>query len=429
MVKPVYTTDQILKQLQASWGSGDTAYRTWGKKALSYYIGSTARIGDGKAGESAGWTAMQSDQTAAATKAFAIWNELVAGLTLAATTDQSKADITFGYSSTTTKGGTYTLPTVGSVDTTRAPTTVPIVQEAIWMSTSDPNLASGSLGLSGYGLETYLHEIGHSLGLSHPGTYDASDTIKPTYEATAAFDQDTRQYTIMSYFGGETADSGWTIDGNTYFPSTPMVYDIAAIQAKYGANFTTRASNTVYGYNSTAGQDIYDFNTDKHPVFTIWDGGGIDTIDASKYAGKQVIDLTPGAYSSVLGLTDNVALALSAGSYDLSGAGNNLIENAIGGGGGDTLTGNSANNLLVGNDGDDLLDGGGTGNGVFAGLVDVLTGGRGEDTFVYRPGYQRTTITDFSVSEDKLDLSAVTKVTDIASLLRYASQNGRGFGV
>ncbi len=442
MAKPVYTTDQILVQLQTSWGSGDTAYRAWNKTALTYYIGDTVRIGDGKTGESAGWTAMQADQTAAATKAFAIWNELAAGLTLTATTDQSKADITFGYSSTTTKGTTYTVPTLDAVDTTGADPTKPITHQAVWMSTSNPGVATGSLGLSGRGLDTYLHEIGHSLGLSHPGPYDVSNATAPTYEADAVFAQDTRQYTIMSYFEGETANAGWTVAGNTYFPSTPMVYDIAAVQQKYGANFNTRASDTVYGYNSTAGQDTYDFKTDTHPVFTIWDGGGTDTIDASGYAGAQVIDLTPGAYSSVLGLKDNIAVALPAGTYNPGGTGNDLIENAIGGGGADTLTGNSANNILVGNggddtllgmtgadtleggDGDDVLDGGGTGNGVFAGSVSTLTGGAGRDTFVYRPGYHRTTITDFSISEDKLDLSAETKVHDLTGLLGASYQDG-----
>ena len=446
MDKPVFTTDQILAQLQTSWGSGDTADRTWQKTNLTYFIGDSTVVGDGKTGESAGWVAMQQDQTDAATAAFAIWSELVAGLTLTRTMTQSTADITLAYSSTTTKdaGGTattYTIPSLDAVDTTEGAPTKPIVHQAIWLSSSAAYLNTGALGYSYFGFNTFVHEIGHALGLSHPGPYDVSDTTPPTYDANAVFAQDTRQYSIMSYFGAETDDNGWTTGVGSYVSSTPMVYDIAAIQQKYGANFTTRATNTTYGYNSNAG-NLYDFTKDTHPVFTIWDGGGDDTIDASLYSGTQVIDLTPGAYSSVLGLTDNIAVALSAGSGSAGGPGSDYIENAIGGGGDDTLTGNAGANLLVGNDGadtllgmtgadtlqggagDDLLDGGGLGNGIYANMVDVLTGGAGDDTFVYRPGYHRTTITDFSVADDRLDLSAETKVHDLASLLSYSSQDG-----
>ena len=51
-----------------------------------------------------------------------------------------------------------------------------------------------------------------------------------------------------------------------------------------------------------------------------------------------------------------------------------LIENAIGGSGNDTITGNSANNTLTGGDGNDHLDG--------VSGVDTMFGGRGNDTYV-----------------------------------------------
>ena len=68
-----------------------------------------------------------------------------------------------------------------------------------------------------------------------------------------------------------------------------------------------------------------------------------------------------------------------------------------GGGGNDTLLGGLGNDLLDGGNGRDILDGG-------AG-DDVLTGGRGSDTFVFRPGFGHDTITDFSIFEDRLDIS------------------------
>jgi hypothetical protein len=168
-----------------------------------------------------------------------------------------------------------------------------------------------------------------------------------------------------SYFGYyDHASNSWTQDGNgvgtgggtsdgTYLnPQTPMVDDIAAIQSLYGADDNTRSGDTVYGFNCNIAptvrasftpdavgltensftvdeSQIYDFSKNSTPIFTIWDGGGDnDTLDCSGYAGDrvidgyvghQVIDLTPGHYSSVLGLTDNIGIAYGA-----------KIENAIG---------------------------------------------------------------------------------------------------
>jgi serralysin len=108
-----------------------------------------------------------------------------------------------------------------------------------------------------------------------------------------------------------------------------MVDDIAAIQALYGADTSTRGGDTVYGFNcNITGNEswIYDFNKNTTPIFSIWDGWGNDTLDCSGYAGPQTINLTPGSYSSVDGLIDTVGIAYGAD-----------IENSISGGGDDTL--------------------------------------------------------------------------------------------
>ena len=59
-----------------------------------------------------------------------------------------------------------------------------------------------------------------------------------------------------------------------YSASTPLLYDVAILQQIYGANYTTRSGDTVYGYHSTAGEPSYDFTVDTTPIVTIWDGGG-----------------------------------------------------------------------------------------------------------------------------------------------------------
>src|SRR5262249_57384886 len=121
---------------------------------------------------------------------------------------------------------------------------------------------------------------------------------------------------------------------------------IAAVQAIYGADYTTRSGNTVYGFNCTADRTVFDFTQDTHPIFSIWDGGGIDTLDCSLYNGNQTIDLTPGNYSSVDGMISNVGIAFNC-----------TIENAIGGGGNDTIIGNTVANMLTGGGGNDTLNG------------------------------------------------------------------------
>lgn len=110
------------------------------------------------------------------------------------------------------------------------------------------NTASGgwnSTAPGGSGFRTLLHEIGHSLGLSHPGDYDVGDNA--TYETHAEFIEDTSMYTIMSYFGG--SNTGFDAGGLDSQLLTARAYDMWVVQQLYGANWTTRAGDTTYGYN------------------------------------------------------------------------------------------------------------------------------------------------------------------------------------
>ena len=93
-------------------------------------------------------------------------------------------------------------------------------------------------------------------------------------------------------------------------------------------------------------------------AFTIFDNGGVDTVDMSGFAGAQRIDLHQGASSDVLGGRLNMGIAYGT-----------VVERAFGGGGNDVITGNQGNNLLRGNNGNDTLLGS-VGN-------DTLEGGAG----------------------------------------------------
>lgn len=223
-----------------------------------------------------------------------------------------------------------------------------------------------------------MHEILHGLGMPHPGEYNRNANEEITFANHAEYAQDTGQYTVMSYFGAH--ESGADHQGR--LASTPLLHDVAAMQALYGANMATRTGDTVYGFNSTADRIAFDFSFTTMPVVTIWDAGGEDTLDCSGYFAPQVIDLRPGSFSDVGYQTRNVSIAFGCD-----------IENAIGGTWGDEITGNALANRLEGLDGADSLFGGagddhllgGAGNDTLHGGAgwDHLDGGAGEDTVVY----------------------------------------------
>jgi hypothetical protein len=288
----------------------------------------------------------------------------------------------------------------------------------VWIA--DPRInGSNSQFLPGqYGLQTLNHELGHTLGLSHPGSYNFGDDNdgdgQPdpiNYTGDAQYFQDSNQFTIMSYFDSyETGAQNveWNVMRFLY-PSTPMVDDVYVVQQKYGADMTTRTGDTTYGFNATA--DVWNEAMRFHKgematIFTIWDAGGKDTLDLSGYATPSVIDLREGGYSSAGGygeydarlvgrtptLSQINANNAGAGMADRSGqlydiyfhgvAGINeglswkaitgttnqhlmqqnigiaygaIVENAKGGSGADRINGNQADNHFWGNGGADTF--------------------------------------------------------------------------
>jgi serralysin len=241
----------------------------------------------------------------------------------------------------------------------------------VWISSGDLS----DWTPSGLPFMTLLHEIGHQLGLSHPGDYDSLKDQDITYQSFAAYVQDDYQYSVMSYFN-ETNTGASYIDraGHELTPETPQIDDIAAVQRLYGANLNTRADDTVYGFNSNADRELFHLTSQsQEAVFTVWDAGGNDTFNFSGYGTNQIIDLRAEHFSSVGTLTQNVAIAANV-----------LIENAVGGFGNDLITGNEANNTLRGGAGNDTLDAG-PGN-------DMLDGEAGDDTAAFSQSLSNYTV-------------------------------------
>ena len=277
-------------------------------------------------------------------------------------------------------------------------------------------LGNQTLTPGAYGFQTALHEFGHAIGLSHPfGSASVGNDNLSGIE-------DSNRYSIMSYnqqtydrslipvnftatYSGGSVSWGWEYANAG--PIGPMLYDVAAVEYLYGVSTDTELGNTSYQANLSG-------------FFTIVDSGGDDdVIDASAESTDSVINLAPGSFSSI-GTTTEAAYAdamvleaisqvtsqggtLSAsaqatirqslldgfaakdgasisgeamflGQDNIAIASTANIENAIGGNGNDTITGNALDNVIKGGDGNDAIDGsGGTNTAVYTGVMSNYT--------------------------------------------------------
>ena len=286
-----------------------------------------------------------------------------------------------------------------------------------------------TLDLNTRARQTLMHELGHSLGLSHPhSAYDASTDV-PTMTADYAATMDIgfsqlgfrtsnpadiykEYFTIMSYDDQYSLLSESNILFNAF---TPMILDVIALQQAYGEGAGTHGSGNDKITAGIAGYRTY------------FDTGGIDTIDLSEY--------TDGAYLnmgvSITGAVHLVGVSMSIfdakNTISLGGDPANLrwfyggYENALGSSKDDLIVGNSLDNVIDGESGDDILTGEG-GN-------DTLNGGRGDDdlngqegidTAIYTGSRSAYTIT-YNIDRYTIQDNTSTEGTDTFSSIERIS--------
>jgi Ca2+-binding RTX toxin-like protein len=308
------------------------------------------------------------------------------GFSVVGVNDPTAADITFFDTDARNSAYASSVQFMNTTYNTRASISLP------------DDWAGGDSSLTSFTFQTILHEVLHTMGLGHGGFYnfdpDSPDPI--TYQNNAIYANDMYPNSIMSYFTvGETPFASGFSD---LIVLTPQAADLRALDQLYASQgfspLTRFQGDTIWGRdtNLTSHQHgIYALleQMADDGMFTIVDGGGIDTVDFSHFAADQRIDLTPGSWanagavrSSIGGRTGNMSIAPGT-----------VIENARTGDGNDTILGNSSANSLSGGAGRDRIDGFGGNDTINGGAGgDTLAGGAGDDLFLYTPGFFGSTM-------------------------------------
>jgi hypothetical protein len=309
-----------------------------------------------------------------------------------------------------------------------------------------------SLSTVSFGGHVLMHEIGHSLGLSHPhGNYSSvGATLTGDYRLTVglgfeklgfviaqASDMNKEYFSIMSY-----DDQMPMSEANTY-AQTPMILDVIALQEAYGVGRGTSGNgDDEINPGGSGGVNSYR---------TYFDPAGVDKINLTNYSGGAYLNMG----TTIVGATHLVGVSMSIADYQLMSRGSSPsslrwlygeFENALGSANTDLIVGNLGNNSIDGGSGDDLLNG--------SGGDDIIIGGDGLDiafytglfsnydiryvsttkTYTLRDKVANRDGTDTLLNVEKISFGGATPI-DISSLLSRVNQapvitsiaNGRVF--
>ncbi|WP_341992201.1 DUF4114 domain-containing protein [Azorhizobium sp. AG788] len=352
------------------------------------------------------------------------------GVTFSEAASASATDATFRFANYTAGGSESDFP----------------ANQGTYAPSDSGNAADTWLGQNGntagnfFGTDEFLtiaHEMGHAFGLKHGHDPDYNGALAAGFN-----DYEFSAMTYAAYLGADTAGATTTWVGSS--PISFMMYDIAALQAYYGANFSKVGTTAVYTWDPTTGQQSINGVaaplmgvTDTGKIFsTVWTQGALTTYDLSAFNENQVDDMRPGQWLtfSRAQIADlNSAAAEGTPEYQArgnvynsllyNGDARSAISNLITGNGNDTITGNDFDNIIRANGGTDYIFSG-AGN-------DRVSGGAGADTIVFGSGRDVLFDTLADLNGDVVQgFSLTTKIEVVGSEIAHTGfsiAKGAGF--
>ncbi|BBK31972.1 hemolysin type calcium-binding protein [Stella humosa] len=232
---------------------------------------------------------------------------------------------------------------------------------------------------------TLLHEIGHAVGLAHPGNYN-NGTRSPPPPPYLPPELDNWDNTVMSYYPSADA-TGW--------PVVLGPFDVRALQYAYGLSEPGTIGNMTYGSDSpdtivgTENTDwVHGQGGDDALLLGAGDDGARGVGGDDLILGEAGADTLRGNEGAdlILGGDDNDSINGDEDGDDVNG--NRGQDTVLGGSGADFVRGGQDDDLVDGGEGDDWHVNGNIGNdSVYGGIGnDGVFGGPGQDSLYGEDG-------------------------------------------